>query len=618
MESSRQKWWVLGTVCFALFMINLDGNVVSLALPTIIRDFHASLSELEWISNAYMLTFAVFLITLGRLGDEIGRKKLFLGGLLLFTVGSLLCGVAANVTQLIVFRVVQGIGGSAMMPATLALIAASFPKEERGRAMGFWGAVSGLAFIAGPILGGYLTQSGLGSTLNTLLGVQELWRYVFYVNLPIGAAALAIGLVVIPESRDSESRRRLDVVGVLLSSLAVLFLTYGFVEGPRLGWWAARHPATLGNIALAPMGLSIVPFLFAAAAVSGFLFLRYEQGRRDEPLVDLALFRNTNYSIGMIIGMILNFAVVGATFLLPLFFQGVLGVTPMNTGAILIPFALAIIVSSLLAGFLADRVDGKYLLIAGLAILALSEIAMGQFRIDTKPVETIVPFIIMGIGMGVSMTPLTNLTLFGLPEAKVGGASGVLSTTRQIGAVMGVAIFSVILQTAMVSSMRVHVQEVPYLTPSARAAVVETVAAGGLYGIGTEAEGSHAGLSNGLAPATAGTSPPVEASRMREAAAGLTRAAKQSFTDSINRTFAVASLVALLGVIVSFFLRSTRRSRKLSLVREPALRARAISNGAADSLHAAEGHATAGYAAAGNTAAGQKAGNDLAAERILS
>jgi len=198
LHSNRTKWLVLGTVCFGLFMVNLDGNVVNLAMPTIIRQFNATLSQMEWISNAYMLTFAVFLITLGRLGDQIGRKKMFLAGLVGFTVGSALCGAAQNVGQLIAFRVLQGIGGSAMMPATLSLITANFSKEERGRAMGFWGGASGLAFIMGPILGGWLTQSGLGPALNSFFGVQDYWRFVFFVNVPFGILTFLLTAVTIP------------------------------------------------------------------------------------------------------------------------------------------------------------------------------------------------------------------------------------------------------------------------------------------------------------------------------------------------------------------------------------------------------------------------------------
>ena len=248
-----------------------------------------------------MLTFAVFLITLGRLGDQVGRKKMFLVGLVGFTVGSALCGAAQNISQLIAFRVIQGIGGSAMMPATLSLITANFEKEERGRAMGFWGAVTGLSFIMGPIIGGYLTQSGLGTAINSFIGIEQFWRYVFFINVPLGALALVIGLVVVPESKDGETRHRLDVTGVVLSSLAVFLLTFGFIEGPRYGWWSLRDFSVAG-VSVRPFGLSIVPFLLALAAVAGAFFILYERNQRRDPLVELSLFSNRNYSIGMITG----------------------------------------------------------------------------------------------------------------------------------------------------------------------------------------------------------------------------------------------------------------------------------------------------------------------------
>lgn len=575
------KWWVLGTVCFAIFMVNLDGNVVSLAIPTIVRDFNASLSQIEWVTNAYLLTFAVFLITLGRLGDEIGRKKLFLGGLVLFALGSALCGAAASMGQLVVFRVIQGIGGSAMMPATLSLIAANFRAEERGRAMGFWGAVSGLAFIAGPIIGGYLTQNGLGSTINTLLGVRETWRYVFYLNVPFGLLAFFIGVVVIPESQDPQSTRRIDFAGVLLSSLAVFLLTYAFIEGPRLGWWTARSALSIGALTVPAGSVSVVPVLFALALLAGSAFIVYERKRRSEPLVDLSLFSNRNYSMGMIIGIILNFTVMGATFLLPLFFQSVLGISPVNTGAILVPFALAILVTSPIAGILSDRLPGKYIIVAGMLVLALSDLVMGHFTMRTTPADTILAFVIMGIGMGLSMTPITNLTLSEIPAGKVGGASGVLSTTRQIGAVMGIAVFSVILQSAMVDNVRVHMQEVPGLPASARTIFVDYVADGGLFAPGenpAEAVGGRLAKvmeSPGNRPAvtrTGHTSPgsaaestaPVGSAAMRlhRIVLDIDRVLRQAFTDSINTTILIASLFGALGAFAALFLQGNRKSTR--------------------------------------------------------
>ena len=551
-SSDRKKWLMLATVCFGLFMINLDGNVVNLAMPTIIRQFHASLSQMEWISNAYLLTFAVFLITLGRLGDQVGRKKLFLSGMVCFTLGSALCGAAQNVGQLIAFRVIQGIGGSAMMPATLSLLTATFPREERGRAMGFWGAVSGLAFIMGPIIGGYLTQSGLGAALNSFIGIRQFWRYVFFINVPFGALAFVFGLAVVQESRDEKSNNRLDLAGVILASSAVFLLTFGFVEGPRHGWWAVHRDFIVAGVTLRPLGLSIVPVMLGLALVLGIIFLLHEKGKRTDALVDLSLFANRNYSVGMTAGVILNFALMGAIFLVPLYCQSVLGIDPIHTGTLMLPFALALLVASPLAGILSDRIGGKYVLIAGMMILAFSSVLMARFRVDTRAAELILPFVVMGIGMGLSMTPLTNLTLDGVIPRKAGGASGVLSTTRQIGAVMGVAIFSVILQARMVDSMAANARQIPGMPPAAQNVLVGYVAGGGLYGVPDE--GAN-GLSARLAAAAPG---------MKDMAAGVDHAMRQSFTDSINTTFLMSALIDAAAVGVAFLMKGRRKPRQES------------------------------------------------------
>ena len=548
-QTEKSKWLVLGTVCVALFMVNLDGNVVNLAMPTIIRQFHATLSQMEWISNAYLLTFAVFLITLGRLGDEIGRRRMLLAGLVGFTVGSALCGSAQNVGQLIAFRVLQGIGGSAMMPATLSLITASFPLRERGRAMGFWGAASGLAFVMGPIIGGWLTQSGLGPALNALLGIADNWRCVFYVNVPFGALSLLAALAFVPESRDEEARRRLDVGGVALASLAVFLLTWGFIEGGRLGWLHPSRPLVVGGHEVAPFGLSVVPLCFLLAAGLGAAFVLYEKSRTADPLVDLSLFRNRNYSVGLFTGVILSFGLMGATFILPLYCQAVLGIDPVHTGTLMLPFALALLVSSPVAGVLSDRVGAKAVLVTGLIVLALSYLVIARFRVDTRGPETILPFVVMGIGMGLSMTPLTNMTLYGVPAAKSGGASGILSTMRQTGAVMGVAILGLVLQSAMASAVGAHARQIAGLPPAAQQALVRYVRQGGVYGMPDNGPG---GLAAQLGSAL--SSPGVGAS--------IDGVMKQSFTDGVNDTFRVAAFIGAGTVLVSLLMTRIGRRRE--------------------------------------------------------
>ncbi|HUJ75015.1 MAG TPA: MFS transporter, partial [bacterium] len=306
------------------------------------------------------------------------------------------------------------------------------------------------------------------------------------------------------ESKDRETRHRLDVAGVVLSSLAVFLLTFGFIEGPRYGWWTSARNFSVAGVPVHPFGLSVVPFLLALAAVTGACFLLHEKNRGREPLVDLSLFSSRNYSIGMITGVILNFALMGAVFLVPLYCQSVLGIDPIHTGTLMLPFALALLVASPLSGILSDKVGGKYVLLAGMIVLALSDLLMARFRVNTRATELMLPFVVMGLGMGMSMTPLTNLTLYGVSAEKTGGASGVLSTMRQIGAVMGVAVFSVVLQASMGSSIGVHAREIPHFPPAAQKVLVGYVAGGGLYGVPDGGEnGLQAQLARAMGPGAA-------------------------------------------------------------------------------------------------------------------
>ncbi len=309
------------------------------------------------------------------------------------------------------------------------------------------------------------------------------------------------------------------------------------------------------------------------------MFVLYERRRRVDPLVDLSLFANRNYSVGMVTGVILNFALMGAMFLMPLFCQSVLDIDPVHTGTLMLPFAFALLVASPLAGILSDRIGGKYILVAGLTILAVSDLLIAHFRVNTQGWELIVPFVVMGIGMGLSMTPLTNLTLYGVPAVKAGGASGILSTMRQIGAVMGVAIFSVALQSNMVSATKVHAAEIPQLPPAAQSVLVEYVAGGGLYGM---ADSGPSSLAAQLQKAMAAGRPAAQrapkatetgaaAQQMKEIGDGVALAMKESFTDGVNDTFRIAALVGLGAVLVSLLTAGRRKPRAAALTREDAV-----------------------------------------------
>lgn len=569
-NDQNRKWWTLGTVCFGLLMIVLDNTIVNLALPKILVHFNASLDQLEWINNAYLLVFAIFLITFGRLGDEIGRKKMFMGGLMLFTLGSLLCGVAGTVGQLIFFRVLQGLGGAAMMPATLSLISSTFLPKERGAAMGAWGAVAGVGIALGPILGGYLTDLGLGHALNSLLQVTQYWRFVFFINIPIGILAFFLAWSVIRESKDSERKHRFDIFGIVLSALSIFFLTFAFIEGAKYGWWQAAKAFTLFGHTLHFGSLSVIPLLFVLSILFSIFFILRERHVSVDPLVDTKLFRSRNFSAGNITVIILSFGMMGSFFLLPLFLQSILGFTAIKTGTVLLPLALMLMVSAPIAGKLADRFGGKWLIVLGMLAIAIGTFWLGHFTLTTAVSQLIGPFLVLGFGMGITQAPLTNITLLEIPPDEAGGASGIFTTTRQIGSVMGIAILGAVLQSSLAHDIGRHVQAIPGLPAPAKVAITAMAKDQSAF---TSSQG-QAQLRTILVQTLAPTIPPVTttlpdgrnpaANRavidtqvqvaktkaiedLKNLGASVASAAKQSFTDSINYTARMSALIALIG-----------------------------------------------------------------------
>lgn len=586
-NQNNRKWWTLGTVCFALFMILLDGNVVNLAIPKIMQGFGASLSQVEWINNAYLLSFAILLITLGRLGDAFGRKRMFLGGLVVFTLGSILCGSAGSVDWLVAFRIIQAVGGAAMMPATLSLISANFAKEERGTAMGIWGAVSGLAIVLGPIIGGYLTDSGLGEYLNGLLHINEFWRYVFYINIPVGVVAFIFGLMVINESKDHEKNHNFDIFGTILSALSLFLLTYGLIESSKFGWFWAKTDFMLGNLKIAIGNIGAIPIIFILSALLMALFVWHESRVKNDPLMDLRLFRSRNFSVGNLSGSILNFSMMGSFFLLPLFLQTILGYTAIKTGQVLVPLALTIMFSAPMAGKLSDKYGAKYIVTAGMLLMSLGGFYVANFRLDTTTADLILPFIVMGLGMGLSLSPLTNITLYDAPEDEIGGASGVFSTTRQIGSVMGIAILGAVLQTSMLAKTEENINNLNSLSQASKAVVVDTIKSEDFSFSDQRSqdilsdklkdqiisENKALSAAESIAPSPQQLTDPAymalaakkqsEAQeamieKMKQLGKNVAIAGKQGFVDSVNHTFNVAAVIALFGAIISLAFRNNR------------------------------------------------------------
>ena len=296
MSETREfnKWLILTVLSIALFMMNLDVTIVNIALPNIMDTLNTSISDVEWVINVYILAFAVSLITMGRFGDIFGRKRFFIGGLVLFTTASLLCGLAENIEMLIIARALQGFGGAAMMPATLSILNVAFEDGQRGQAMGIWGAVSGAASALGPILGGLLVDN-------------LSWHYIFLVNVPFGIIAVIVGIIIINETVDPSANLNIDWPGVGTASAALFCLTFALIEGQKYGW-----------------GSVLIVCAFTISFV-GFILFVYIEKHREFPLIDIGLFRNINFTAGNTLGALLMFGLIGIIFLLVLFLQIVLG-----------------------------------------------------------------------------------------------------------------------------------------------------------------------------------------------------------------------------------------------------------------------------------------------------
>jgi EmrB/QacA subfamily drug resistance transporter len=421
-------WAVLIVVSLGFFMTLLDLTIVNIAIPSMITSLHASLDDALWVINAYALVLAVLVITAGRLGDLIGPRIMFMGGIAVFTLASAACGAAPSPGWLIGFRAVQGLGAAMLMPQTLTIITNTFPPERRGAAFGVWGAVAGVATIAGPTLGG-------------LLVTVFDWRWIFYVNLPIGVLVLLITPVIIPDLRLGR-RHRIDVPGVLLASAALLAICYGLVEGQRYDW--GRINSFLS-----------IPLILGAGVVLLVAFLvdqRLTQGR--EPLVPFALFRDRNYSVVNWISGVLAIGMMGIFLPFTIYLQSVLGFSALKAGLAMAPASLISLPVAPVAGRMTDKIGGKYILMSGLILFGAG---MGWLALIATPASTwpdfLAPLLVAGIGMGCTFAPLVTVAMRDVDPRMAGAASGVLNTVRQVGLVIGTATVGALLQNRLVSSM---------------------------------------------------------------------------------------------------------------------------------------------------------------------
>ncbi|HKE77093.1 MAG TPA: DHA2 family efflux MFS transporter permease subunit [Acidimicrobiales bacterium] len=493
-DADGRRWIVLGVLCLALVVVGIDGTIVNVALPTLVRELGATSSQLQWIVDAYTIVFAAFLLIAGNTGDRLGRKRCFILGLIIFGAGSLACSQVGSPPALIGFRAVQGFGAAFIMPATLSIIANVFTDEaERARAIALWAGVSGLGVAIGPLAGGYLLE-------------HFWWGAIFLVNVPVVIATVAAALVLVPESRDPAAPP-LDLLGCALSTVGLVALLYGIIEGPARGW---TDPVVVAS--------------FTVAVVLLAAFVLWER-RTDHPLLDIGFFSNPRFTAASVAVTLVFFAMFGSVFFVSQYLQFVLGYTALRSGAALLPVAATLMITAPLSAKLVARFGTKVIVTIGLVLVAVGLLTFSLATTTSGYPLVALVLVIIGMGMGLAMAPATDSIMGSLPPEKAGVGSAMNDTTREIGGALGVAILGSI--TAAVYSARI-VSDPQFATlkaasPEAAAAVKDSV--------GAAAE---------------------VAARVPEAAGRLIVAASNdAFVHAMDRTVVVGAAVALLGALVA-------------------------------------------------------------------
>ena len=426
MENVEKPWPALWSLVIGFFMILIDSTIVSVANPRIMEGLNADINSVIWVTSAYLLAYAVPLLITGRLGDRFGPRKLYLLGLVVFTLASLWCGLAQNVETLIAARVVQGLGAAVMTPQTMAVITRIFPPDRRGSAMAIWGATAGMATLVGPILGGVLVD-GLG------------WEWIFFINVPIGVVGFILAMRNVPAL--STHPHRFDIPGVLLSAVGLFLLVFGIQEGETYNWGTITGPISV-------WGLIIAGLVVLAA------FVAWQRFNKGEPLLPLGLFRDRNFSLANLGITMVGFTVTSFSLPLIFYYQLVRGLTPTQSALLMVPMALISGGMAPVVGKIVDRVNPKYLAAGGLTLMAVALVWNGLLmQPDTPILLFLLPSAVLGFANAGIWAPLSTTATRNLPPRQAGAGSGVYNTTRQFGAVLGSAAIAVLIQSRLAAEL---------------------------------------------------------------------------------------------------------------------------------------------------------------------
>lgn len=456
----NNRWFTLVVISIGLFIILIDTTVVNVSIPKIIEDLNANLSDVEWIISGYALSFAALLITFGRLGDIYGRRLMFILGLIVFGVASLISGEAGNSTILIFARLAQGIGGAMISPSVLSLISSNFKGKDRAIAFGVFGSITGIAVAVGPILGGFATT-------------YYSWRWVFRINIPICILGIILAFVFIQESKIGK-KERLDISGMFLSTIGFFLLVFSLIEGQNYGWLTSKKPFLLGPLEW-NFGVSIIVLTFILSIVVLTIFIIveiYKTKKNLLPAINIDFFKLKTFRYGLVAVAVIALGEFSSLFTLPLFWQNVKGFTPLESGIATLPLAIAAFFAAPLSARLVNKLGTKWIITTGIFLEFFGLILLSNLDINSSVWSLSLPLILLGAGIGLAISQNTQVILSQIQPESSGSASGVLNTIRQVGSALGIAVIGAVLASQMTENVKYEMNKLPNISQNLKDEII--------------------------------------------------------------------------------------------------------------------------------------------------